>query len=178
MGKEFGRARRLELVRAGPALRCRAAGEPRAARAGSVRARVPAAPRRKSSPPSAGDSRRGRRRHWPEIRLRSFGCAQRLGGCVAVHAAVVWRACHQRRRMTPLRFSVFVVGEARAGSRRCSIWSGEPPLRASIPPLVIRGRLFRSCRSVLHPIDRRAPLPDHQRLHVATVEKNTPPPKP
>ena len=107
MGKELGRAWRLELVRAGPALHGRAASEPLGARTGSVRARVSDAPRRQSSPPSAGDSRRGRRRRWPEIRLRSFGCAQRLGGCIAVRAATVRRARHQRRRMTPMRLSIF-----------------------------------------------------------------------
>ena len=48
---------------------------------------------------------RGRRRRWGDVRLRSFGCSRRLGGCIAVRVAAVWRARHQRRRMAPLRFS-------------------------------------------------------------------------
>ena len=58
--------------------------------------------------PRAGDIRRGCRRRWGDVGLRSFGCTQRLGGCIAVRAAAVWRSRHQSRRMTPLRFSIFL----------------------------------------------------------------------
>ena len=84
----FGRAR-LKPVRAGPALRGRAAGGSRVGRAELVRARS-GFPLGAFGSAESRRLRRGRRRRWGDLRLRSFGCARRLGGCVAVRAAAVW----------------------------------------------------------------------------------------
>ena len=97
-------------------------------------------------PPSAGDSRRGRRRRWPEMRLRACVPAPRLGGCLAMRAAVVWRACRQRRRTPPLQFTIF-VGEP----------AGAPAGAQSSPesrPCELRSRLGNSGALVsLVPLD-------------------------
>ena len=101
-------------MRAGPALRDRAAGGSRVGRAELVRAHARADfPLGAFGPAESRRLRRCRRRRWGDVRLRSFGCARRLGGCITVRVAAVWRARHQRRRMAPLRFTIF-VGKARA----------------------------------------------------------------
>ena len=173
MGKEFGRAR-LELVRAGPVLRGRAAGEPGVARAGSVRARVPAASRGQSSPPSAGDSRRSRRRRWNEMRLRPSSHALRLEGCVAVRVAVVWRARRQRRRISPLWLFLFFC-------RGSPLAVGAPSGAQSSPegrPFEPRPRLCNSGALLsLVLLDFKSSrqtgsAPDHQRRHMAGCEVN------
>ena len=114
----FGRAR-LEPVRAGPALRGRAAGGSRVGRAELVRARGPISPWGHSGPPRAGDSAGAAVAAGAMcacVRLAAHGglaaasrCAWPPCGGRAI-SAVVWRRCG----------SSFFVGEARAGSRRCS----------------------------------------------------------
>ena len=106
-----------------------------------VRARGPISPRLApgghAGPPRAGDYSAGAGAAAAAgamcacVRLAAHGglaaasrCALPPCGGRAI-SAVVWRRCGS---------PPFFVGEARAGSHRCSIWPGEPPIRASIPP--------------------------------------------